>query len=108
MNQAIKALWLAALRSGLTQIRDTMHRQRTLAGEYCPWGLLCELHRQEVDGIWRGPDGRGAFAYLGNFDGPPQAVWDWAGLPEQLPINIIDLNRHLTFAEIAAQIEAHL
>lgn len=109
MNTRIKALWLAALRSGeFTQIRDALHRQRTAAGEWCALGVLCELHRQEFGGMWAGPDGRGDFYYLGNSSYLPQAVYNWAEMQVNAPINIVELNKTLTFAGIADQIEAHL
>jgi hypothetical protein len=109
MNQRIKQLWIAALRSGdYRQERAALHR--TAPDRFCPFGVLCELHRLETHAdYWRGPLQRGDFAYLGSVWRPPLIVLEWAGwplLPEMPPLNIIELNQRLSFPEIADLIEA--
>lgn len=107
MNERIKTLWTAALTSGTyEQVHGRLHK----TPGFCALGVLCDLHQLETHADhWRGPDGRGDFYYLGNPYYLPQAVEDWAGLPEEPAINIIALDQQgLSFAEIARAIEAQL
>lgn len=113
MNAAIKARWIAALTNGeYRQIHGALHKAWPHLNMFCALGVLCELHRLETHAdYWRGPDGRGKFAYLENFDYLPSAVARWAGLPElpEMPISLIALDQQgLSFAGIAAEIARYL
>jgi hypothetical protein len=109
MDSTIRSLWLAALRSSeYIQIRDALHRQWLYPNMFCAFGVLCELHRRAFGGRWYGPDGRGAFYYLGQSVCCPLQVQEWAGLIPDAKFSILEWNKTLTFAEIADRIEAYL
>lgn len=130
MNQEVKALWLAALRSG--EYRQTRKRLHDDIG-YCCLGVLCEVHRSAMGGEWTEPHewaGDGVTDYMystGNSssrDAIPFDVRAWAGLDSCVPwaekSPLVDYNdgregsgdivalRPHTFAEIADLIEQHL
>ena len=89
MKPEIKAAWIAALRSGeYKQTRGKLHRSFRMTGdslveEYCCLGVLCDLHRKAQTG----PDKyewETTFSdhrrYIGDMDGLPEPVHEWAGL----------------------------
>lgn len=120
MNQAIKAQWLAALRSGAYKQTTGMLRKDN---GYCCLGVLCDLASKTGIGTWSGL-GRFEVPYFIADDGRsidllPHAIVAWAGLNACDPsINGGSLSeyndgtskvgREHTFAEIADLIEAHL
>lgn len=81
MNQAVKKIWLAALRSD--EYKQTTGSLRA-SGGFCCLGVLCELHRKETGaGHWAGQ------AYLTSDDISmlsvlPPMVSDWAGFGGEL------------------------
>jgi hypothetical protein len=92
MNPEVKALWLAALRSGEYQqtkgkLRRTDDNDNYSAG-YCCLGVLCDvavkngldLKVETIDGKFSG-----YVEYNGNADTLPDAVQGWAGLHEGDP-----------------------
>lgn len=122
MKPAIKAQWVAALRSGkyrqtqgqLREVRDD-ESNKTLG--FCCLGVLCNLHAQAHPRIAASQTDPGQ--YLGEIELLPEAVRKWAGLPEQehgarLVIGgqydaLTDHNDNgRTFKQIAKAIEAQL
>ena len=99
MNQEIKAKWVNALRSG-----DYEQGQGALKnpnGQYCCLGVLCDLydkHRMEEFGAessWT-VDTVSLNEYISVLDHsevgvPPNEVVDWAGLPDNNPEVLVDL-----------------
>lgn len=114
MNPEIKALWVAALRSGeYKQCRD---RLRTEENTFCCLGVLCNLHAQAHPEIAaRQLD---STMYMGQRGTPSTAVRAWAGLVDQTGgyVTIAGLHSVLTahndagrtFKQIAGAIEAQL
>ena len=106
MNADVKALWVAALRSG-----DYTQGYSRLADGHkrCCLGVLCDLAKAE--GVIR--------SYTANMVGLPGIVRNWAGLPETFGAFVVingkrdpltdqnDGNR-CTFAQIADAIETQL
>ena len=108
MNQAIKAQWIAALRSG--NYAQTQGMLQSYAG-FCCLGVLCDLHAKTGMGAWDD------LSYDGNSDLLPDSVAEWAELEESPFINdapLVDLNDGVngyeprTFAQIADLIEETL
>lgn len=111
MNQEIKQLWVAALRSGeYEQARGRLRDGDT----FCCLGVLCDLHHKAGLGYWYGE------YYADENEALPGAVVDWAGVPDfnpsikDIPLavyndgNSTDDIRPHSFQEIADLIEQHL
>lgn len=120
MNASVKALWVAALRSG--EYAQTRRRLRDTDG-FCCWGVLCDLAvKAGVDVAVRAAHhDPGITAYDGSVGLPPDSVARWAdlltsryGLIENVvidgePTPLAELNDSgHEFAEIADLIEAQL
>jgi len=96
MKPEIKALWLAALRSGeYTQGTEQLRTERGDGPRYCCLGVLCELHRTLTNaGKWataRNAEEGDPLAYIGPRDDTsqynlPVVVQEWAGLVDCDPI----------------------
>ena len=108
MNQAIKAQWIAALRSGNYAQTQGMLRSDT---GFCCLGILCDLHSKAGLGTWI------ERSYDGNIDLLPDSVAEWAELEISPYVNdapLVDLNDGVngyeprTFAQIADLIEEAL
>jgi hypothetical protein len=128
MNPEIKALWLAALRSGeYEQGKGYLNR----SGTFCCLGVLCDLAVKqgvedlavETKSLYGGS--AGSFVTYNSDSGDlPEVVREWAGLDGvstqevetwegsavKHPLNLVDLNddKGYTFAEIADVIERDL
>lgn len=114
MDPAIKARWVAALRSG--EYKQGHERLRDSDGRFCCLGVLCDLRAKEAGEKWATEDGvfffHGASSYL------PTDLLSWCGFSNAIgPLVCIDgrqtrLANHnddgRTFAEIADAIEAQL
>lgn len=109
MNQAIKAQWVAALRSG--DYAQAEGQLRTYAG-FCCLGVLCDLHSKAGLGAWYA-DRR----YDNSSDLLPDAVAKWADTNNSPTVNnvpLVDFNdgvnnyKQRTFAQIADLIEEYL
>lgn len=116
MNPSIKALWVAALRSG--EYQQGMGQLKTKGG-FCCLGVLCDLAAKEGVGYWNPyepifeTDEGGAATFL------PDAVQAWAGLPagnpgvmrdgdELITLSALNDERGFDFTEIANVIEKQL
>jgi hypothetical protein len=112
MNPEIKAMWVAALRSGdYKQGRELLKE----GNQYCCLGVLCDLFKKEAKKKY-------SFMDLSADDSetPGPEVCIWAALPSDDPTVQIGRRRRLsrhndgsgtkarTFAEIADAIEAQL
>lgn len=75
MNPRIKALWIAALRSG--KYRQTKGELRT-GDRFCCLGVLCNLHALEHPAI--AAKETSPRKYLGRSGVLPDLVADWAGV----------------------------
>lgn len=114
MNEAVKAQWVAALRSG--EYKQVRGRLRTSDNAFCCLGVLCNLHAQAHPDIAAAQ--RYATEYMGSGDMPSPTVVRWAALPDQWGGNVViggtaaELTTHndygRTFNEIADAIEAQL
>lgn len=117
MKRAVRAKWVAELRSGkYKQGRSKLHQrgQGTEPDQFCCLGVLC--HMAVVDGLPLRVVGdtygdRDVTKYGGEISLPPEYVKDWAGWDEMggSAIRIMYLanandDGH-TFAEIATMIE---
>lgn len=112
MNAEVKKLWIEALRSG--EYEQGRGRLKTANNGYCCLGVLCELHREAVEGSWEESDNDniGSF-YEGQRYSLPKLVMKWAGLNECNPrvgyASLETLNDSgVPFPEIANYIEAAL
>lgn len=113
MNEDVKKAWVAALRSG--KYKQGRGSLRTPDGEFCCWGVLCDLAPKDVmrDEDWN------VWALA------PDAVIEWAGLPDRAsgtprvkiakcrsgaptPLATLNDTHGATFDEIADAIEAQL
>jgi hypothetical protein len=115
MKTEVKAKWVEALRSGeYKQGKDRLRCEDT----YCCLGVLADLAVREGIGAW---EGNLFVAAADPFDVggalTPEAVVEWAGLPDTNPVVGADGQRHTlsglndnsrTFDEIANLIEAQL
>jgi len=108
MNQAIKAQWIAALRSG--EYQQTVGRLRSSTG-YCCLGVLCDLHAKAGLGTWDD------LSYGDIIDLLPENTAEWAEIDDSPYVNdapLVDLNDGMngytqrTFAQIADLIEEFL
>jgi hypothetical protein len=120
MDPAIKARWVAALRSG--KYLQTKERLRGNGG-HCCLGVLCDLFAQEAGKPWRTKELSEA-GRMQNYEGknypdvnmPGAFVTVWAQIDPYAKVSIRDeymaLYEHndagRTFAEIADAIEAQL
>jgi hypothetical protein len=116
MNQRVKELWVAALRSGkYTQSRNAL---RTVSG-YCCLGVLCDIAAKETDmGEWVNTVHGWKFVpkdrqYGSTSDILASPVMEWAGLTKRNPDtkdgSLAYNNDHgKSFLEIADMIEAEL
>ena len=114
MNQRVKRVWVADLRSG--KDKQVTGSLQTKDG-HCCWGVLCELHAEETGGQFEWDDD-GMFLYYSEPKMPPIEVVKWAGLlhPIDSQVMINGLTRTLavhndygvTFDQIADAIEAQL
>ena len=137
MNQEIKTKWVNALRSG--DYEQGQGALRNFDGQYCCLGVLCDLydkHRMEEFGAessWA-VDTVSLNEYISVLGDrsevgvPPNAVVDWAGLSDNNPDILVDLedeigeekyqyelaiaelndDKGLTFNELADLIEEQL
>lgn len=80
MNPRIKALWIAALRSG--KYHQTKGELRT-GDRFCCLGVLCNLHALEHPAI--AAKETSPRKYLGRSGVLPDLVADWAGVRERSP-----------------------
>lgn len=111
-------MWIAALRSD--EFSQGTGVLRNGNGDYCCLGVLCELHRREMDTStaplwWQDYD---EYVYLDSDGGLPIAVREWAGLKRTSPpveiegytrTSLAELNDGgRNFLEIAATIEEML
>lgn len=112
MNPTVKALWVAALRSG--QYKQGMSQLRNERNEFCCLGVLCNLHAQahpEIAKTQTDPE-----RYLRNRYYMPEAVVQWSGLYTHRSVEINNVRENLAyhndrgvpFAQIADAIEAQL
>lgn len=120
MNDEVKQLWVAALRSGKY---EQTHNRLRVNDKYCCLGVLCEVAIKQgldLDRVQSSTDSA-TWLYDG-YDGylPPK-VLDWAGLPDRNPeveikvgdnyrTSLADANDNLEydFNQIADLIEANL
>lgn len=128
MNREVMEKWVTALRSGkyeqvAGELRAPVSAREPQHYGYCCLGVLCELHRQELDdpadGQW-GTNRSDNATYMGTDSVLPTAVRDWAGLTVSNPMlefpaksgtvqaQVTEANDDwsLTFAEIADAIES--
>jgi hypothetical protein len=121
MNKDIKALWIAALRSGEYEQGEGALRQEFVdIGEslYCCLGVLCDLYAKSVENspAWTSGDASEHIRrYGGRESYPPYFVMEWAGLDSEEGAytrndggwsSLAELNdRGRTFEEIASIIE---
>lgn len=109
MNPAVKAKFVAALRSGkYRQCVGRMFRDTQETGKpdkFCALGVLCDIHRKEV--------GHrpivGETYYRHSIILPPNAA-RWAELAEDAESKIAELNdeKSWSFKQIAAYVERYL
>jgi hypothetical protein len=64
MNKAIAMKWVKALRSG--KYKQGKEQLRTVEGEYCCLGVLCDITKEQTRGKW---DEMGRFSRLTQGDG---------------------------------------
>ena len=112
MNRAVVEKWVAALRSG--EFKQGTDRLLTDDGSYCCWGVLCEIHRREFGGTWKGNRDGLDRSYRGEYTAPPKLVQRWLGFAGEPTIRyddtqtlITELNDcfGLSFTDIADLIE---
>jgi hypothetical protein len=119
MNQQVKKMWVNALRSG-EFVRG--EGQMKLGDEYCPLGVLCELHRRNAGSNlqWvrdeRHPMSE-IYMYDGNTGVLPDVVTRWAGLgcdnnpfldDNSYTVSMWNDSFHRKFEDIADAIEERL
>lgn len=113
MDPAIKAEWVADLRSGdIHKTTKTLRR----GDRMCAMGVLCNVHAKHHPEIAAKQTMKSQ--YMGNSHGIPMAVKNWAGLDSYSPRlnykgrqrDVINLNdfENLSFKQIADLIEAQL
>lgn len=112
MKSDIKQQWLDALRSG--EYNQGVGQLKSVTGEFCCLGVLCDLHAKATITEWDNRSGR----YLGRHGNLPEEVQRWAGLQDEIPV-VMDSSGYPTdvsvlndtgtsFATIADSIEASL
>ena len=79
MNEAIKAKWLADLRSGKFPQTDSVLRNDE---GYCCLGVLCDLYSRETGVEWE-PRSSSQFSMHSATSVLPDAVREWADLPHE-------------------------
>lgn len=97
-QKAVRALWVAAMRSG--KYKQGMHCLRTINDAYCCLGVLCDV----VD-----PSGWNAGGeYLGADLYPPGSICDAAGLTGDMTRNLGRMNDVMgfSFARIADAVDS--
>ncbi len=115
MKKAIKALWIAALRSG--EYKQGVNYLRDTDNNFCCLGVLCNLHAQAHPEI--AAQQTTHTHYMGVNGIPPDEVFKWAGMGVEQAHRTVLINgvkdslaNHnddgATFAEIADAIEAQL
>ena len=77
MNEKVKALWVAALRSGKYDQAEKVLRNRAYPNAFCCLGVLCDLHADATGERWTRNSAH--FTYLGSDTYLPFAVLKWAG-----------------------------
>ena len=119
MNADVKAVWTAALRSGMwKQGKGILARVRDGDVEYCCLGVLCELAAQSgiiPKGLESVRPGDGELiTYGGHGSWLPDPVRWWAGLGSPNPklgdacASAWNDKKGATFSEIADLIDEHL
>lgn len=115
MRPLVKRVWIKALLSGKYEqlqrgyLHDRRHDRRGMApGRYSAAGVLCDIYLRTHGLHWSIPDTIGRRSCLGNPIAITAPVRTWAGLPEQMPINLLRLNQHYSFPVIASIIEANV
>lgn len=112
MNESIKDRWTSALRQGdYAQGIGGLRR----GDAYCPFGVLCDLHRNEVrDAEWEAyylfNEGT-SYKYYFDAQRPPLEVLFWAGIGDtRVVTSIIGMNdiESKTFNQIADWIDEKL
>jgi len=115
MNEAVKAKWLAALRSGKYE-QGTEHLNKD--GKFCCLGVLCDIYSQENGVGWNEYSGlSGVKGMHGIYGVLPTPVQDYAGLVKGNPN--VSVNKQVrglasfndagsTFEELADLIETQL
>jgi len=112
MDPTIKHQWTEALRSG--QYPQGKEWLRNADGAYCCLGVLCELYRQTQDltGLqWNREQNDQAYHYGDCCSLLPEAVLEWAGLPEDDAVVeelMCQNDDGALFPTIADYIEEHL
>lgn len=119
MNPAIKAQWIAALRSG--QYVQGLGRLRSKEdNDFCCLGVLCDKHRQESRSHWTSKQDSTTLYYHGEDVELPALVIAWAEMTDSNPtVPVEDRNGDqptlaqlnddgLTFDQIADVIEYFL
>ena len=108
MNQRIKKMWLAALRSG--EYQQTTGQLKDDLG-FCCLGVLCDLHAKETGNEWKG------YYYYKNEDFLPFEVKKWASVDSCNPrtrelggrqLTSLNDDHDYSFAQIADVIERDL
>ncbi len=117
MNPEVKALWVAALRSGeYIQGKHALQRY----GEFCCFGVLCDLAVKNGVEVEVTHDQCAFVRYDGDTALPPPSVNKWAGVraqtlrvrtdgtPSRISLTYANDARALSFNQIADLIEAQL
>ena len=108
MNKTVKALWVAALRSGKYQ--QGQYRLRSPTDKFCCLGVLCNLHAQAHPEIAIMNDD--ALVYCGEGCILPSVVREWADLEANPWVGTSTLARMndigTPFEKIAEVIEEYL
>ena len=110
MDFAVKAQWVAALRSG--KYKQGKHRLRSDADEFCCLGVLCDISPAARWNGTRAVGDSGGIEDASIID-LPRSVQHWAGLPTTGPVvkrgSLSALNdQGVPFSEIADLIERDL
>lgn len=82
MHKEVADKWVAALRSDEYGQTYGYLREEYEPGKfaYCALGVLCDLHRKEQGGEWRGDEHLIGHSYLDAYSTLPVAVEQWAGI----------------------------
>lgn len=107
MNQEIKKLWVNALHSG--DYKQGAKYLRDSTNQYCPLGVLCDIHRTyslgKRDWVRKGD----RYDYISHHAVLPATVRRWAGLNKINPLFLAQISDiGIPFVEIAKLIEAEL
>jgi hypothetical protein len=108
MNPAVKAKWVAALRSG--DYKKGTGKLRDERDCFCALGVLCNIHAQEHPEI--AAQQKSKTSYMGGAYSINDHIRKWAGISARHPVvsRIINMNDgySMSFRKIANEIEAHL